>query len=172
MLAMVSWIISWVLSNLTLQLSGLVGASTAIGRRGSMSKVGFQLVSYGLNQMIPRSGATNDDCLLRIMEKWNTRSSCCQEYLCLVLFVSSKPSTWKTIEKLSPSCKKNQKWELTIHDNTSIKMGELSPVLVRSYSVTISSNEVSTQALLWRILVVWYKDMHLFSNFDNKNILG
>ena len=42
-----------------------------------MSKVGFQLESNGLNQTIPRSGATNDDCLLRIMG--NTRPSCYQE---------------------------------------------------------------------------------------------
>ena len=55
--------------HLTLQLSGLVGASAAMGRRGSMSKVGFQAELYGLNQTMPRSGATNDDCLIRIMAK-------------------------------------------------------------------------------------------------------
>ena len=69
-----------------------------------MSKVGFQAELYGLNQTMPRSGATNDDCLIRIMAIWKGQGG--EEYVNLVLFVSWKPTTLKMIEKLSPSCKK------------------------------------------------------------------
>ena len=69
-----------------------------------MSKVGFQAELYGLNQTMPRSGATNDDCLIRIMAIWKGQGG--DGYVYLVLFVSWKPTTLKIIEKLSPSCKR------------------------------------------------------------------
>lgn len=131
-------------TNLTLQLSGLVGASAAMGRRGSMSKVGFQLVSYGVNQTIPRSGATNDACLRNNCEMGSEMFACC-------CWSVGNPQVWKQLRSYRPPVKKNQDNILFYVMGTSIEMAP--SVLVSSYSVTINSNEVSTQSLLCRILV-------------------
>lgn len=70
------------------------------------------------------------------------------------------PWVGKQSKNCRPPAKRIKSESLQYIDITSIKMGELFPVLVRSYSVTISSNEVSTQALLWRILVVGQQYRH------------
>ena len=89
-------------TNLTLQLSGLVGASAAMGRRGSMSKVGFQLVSYGVNQTIPRSGATNDACLRNNCEMGSEMFACC-------CWSVGNPQVWKQLRSYRPPVKKKSR---------------------------------------------------------------